>query len=178
MSESDLDVKKGKKQSPSLKARALRLLSMREYSRKGLEAKLKESAAKTLTRNPEIAEGENLPSAKPLSTQIEEVLDDFEARGWLSDERFAQALVRRRSERFGARKIQDELERAGVDASQSAELMKSLKETEFQRAQELWQRKFGVVAQEQKERARQYRFLASKGFSSDVVSRVVAGRSA
>ena len=82
-----------KKQSPSLKARALRLLSMREYSRKGLEAKLKESAAKALTRNPEITEGESLPSAKPLSTQIEEVLDDFEARGWLSDERFAQAFV-------------------------------------------------------------------------------------
>ncbi|OYW80198.1 MAG: RecX family transcriptional regulator, partial [Polynucleobacter sp. 32-46-5] len=61
---------------------------------------------------------------------------------------------------------------------ESAELIKSLKETEFQRAQDLWQRKFGVVAQEQKERAKQYRFLASKGFSSDVVSRVVAGRSA
>ncbi len=178
MSESDLDVKKGKKQSPSLKARALRLLSMREYSRKGLEAKLTESAAKILKGSPELLEGEGIPAAKPLSIQIQEVLDDFEARGWLSDQRFAQSLVRRRSERFGARKIQDELERAGVDARESAELIKSLKETEFQRAQDLWQRKFGVVAQEQKERARQYRFLASKGFSSDVVSRVVAGRSA
>jgi len=41
----------------------------------------------------------------------------------------------------------------------------------------LWLRKFGALATEQKERARQYRFLASKGFSTDVVSRVVAGRS-
>jgi regulatory protein len=178
MSESDLDVKQGKKQSPSLKARALRLLSMREYSRKGLEAKLTESAAKAFKNSPELPEGEDIPVAKPLSIQIEEVLDDFEARGWLSDQRFAQSLVRRRSERFGARKIQDELERAGINAQESAELIKSLKETEFQRAQDLWQRKFGVVAQEQKERAKQYRFLASKGFSSDVVSRVVAGRSA
>ncbi len=176
MSESDLDVKKGKKQSPSLKARALRLLSMREYSRKGLEAKLTELAARGTKVKPESLEEEDLLAGKALSTQIAEVLDDFETRGWLSDQRFAQALVRRKSERFGARKIQDELERAGVGSKESAELLKSLKETEFQRAQALWQRKFGVVAQEQKERARQYRFLASKGFSSEVVSRVIAGR--
>jgi regulatory protein len=103
-------------------------------------------------------------------------LDDFEARGWLSDERFAEALVRRRSERFGARKIQGELAQAGVDSSKTSELLRSLKDTEYQRAHELWQRKFGVLATEQKERARQYRFLASKGFSSDVVSKIVAGR--
>ncbi|MFM2029295.1 MAG: hypothetical protein RL517_486, partial [Pseudomonadota bacterium] len=114
---------------------------------------------------------------KPLNIQIEEVLDDFEARGWLSDQRFAEALVRRRSERFGVRKIQDELQQAGVDGAKTAELIKSLKDTEYQRAHDLWMRKFGTTAIEQKERARQYRFLASKGFSSEVVLRVVAGRS-
>ena len=46
MSELGSTVQKKKKQSPSLKARALRLLSMREYSRKGLAAKLEESAAR------------------------------------------------------------------------------------------------------------------------------------
>ena len=84
--------------------------------------------------------------------------------------------MRRRSERFGARKIQDELTQAGIDSSKTADLLKTLKETEYQRAHELWLRKFGVVASEQKERARQYRFLASKGFSSAVVSKIVAGR--
>jgi regulatory protein len=170
--------KNSQKQSPSLKARALRLLSMREYSRKGLEAKLKESAQRILKSDPELAHDKDSKSVQEISLQITAVLDDFEARGWLSDQRFAEALVRRRSERFGARKIQDELERAGVDSHQSAQLIGALKETEFQRAYELWMRKFGEVAQEQKERARQYRFLASKGFSSEVVSKVVAGRTA
>jgi regulatory protein len=173
MSELGDTAKKSKKQSPSLKARALRLLSMREYSRKGLATKLEESAARMLKMQPE--SGESTP-AIPLTAQIEAVLDDFEARGWLSDQRFAEALVRRRSERFGTRKIQDELAQAGVDGSKTADLLKSLRETEYQRAHELWLRKFGVLAVEQKERARQYRFLASKGFSSDVVSKVVAGR--
>jgi regulatory protein len=54
--------------------------------------------------------------------------------------------------------------------------MKSLKETEYQRAYDLWVRKYGELAQDQKERARQYRFLASKGFSSDVVGKIIGGQ--
>ena len=176
MSELGSTVRKSKKQSPSLKARALRLLSMREYSRKGLAVKLEESAARMLKFQSSEEETEVLAPAIPLTAQIEAVLDDFEARGWLSDQRFAEALVRRRSERFGTRKIQDELAQAGVDSAKTIDLLKNLKETEYQRAHELWLRKFGALAIEQKERARQYRFLASKGFSSDVVSKVVAGR--
>ena len=181
MSEFDSTGNKSKQQSPSLKARALRLLSMREYSRKGLAAKLEESAARMLKLKPVEEDAEASISAPalpetPLKAQIEAVLDDFEARGWLSDQRFAEALVRRRSERFGTRKIQDELLQAGVDSAKTADLLKNLKDTEFQRAYELWERKFGVLATDQKERARQYRFLASKGFSSDVVSKVIAGR--
>ena len=177
MSELGGAVKKSKKQSPSLKARALRLLSMREYSRKGLAAKLEESTARMLKHKATGEGSEEIAQTPPLTVQIEAVLDDFEARGWLSDERFAEALVRRRSERFGTRKIQDELTQAGVDSAKTVNLLRKLKETEYQRAHELWLRKFGALATEQKERARQYRFLASKGFSSDVVSRVVAGRS-
>ena len=111
-----------------------------------------------------------------MTLQIQAVLDDFEARGWLSDDRFAEALVRRRSERYGARKIQDELQRAGINSGKAAELIQGLRETEYQRARELWAKKFGILAQEQKERARQYRFLVSKGFSSEVVSKVLSGR--
>jgi len=169
---SELSSNKKAKQSPSLKARALRLLSLREYTRKGLAAKLAESEARWSKLG--IDQTEQTPES--INSQIDAVLDDFEARGWLSDERFAESLVRRRSERYGMRKIADELERAGVDAKQSAELLGHLKETEFQRAFDLWTRKYGALAQDQKEKARQYRFLASKGFSSEVVSRVLGGQ--
>ena len=162
------------KQSPSLKARALRLLSLREYSRKGMATKLAESEQRWARLSK--TELEESPLVKSTAVEIDAILDDFEARGWLSDERFAEALVRRRSERYGLRKIQDELERAGVDSSKSASLLKTLKETEYQRAYELWSRKFGVLAQDQKGRAKQYRFLASKGFSSEVVSKVISGQ--
>jgi regulatory protein len=169
---SELGSKKPK-QSPSLKARALRLLSLREYSRKTLAAKLAESEARWAKLG--IDQADKTPQLTAMN--IEAVLDDFEAQGWLSDERFAEALVRRRSERYGIRKIADELERAGVDSKQSAKLLGTLKETEFQRAYDLWLRKYGAKAHDQKERARQYRFLASKGFSLDVVSRIIGGQS-
>ena len=172
MSELASKSKERTKQSPSLKARALRLLSLREYSRKSLAAKLAESESRWAKLG-----GEQLEqNSESTSVQIAAVLDDFEARGWLSDERFAEALVRKQSERYGTHKIANELKRAGVDGAQSAALLQSLRESEYQRAYELWNRKYGLVAQEQKERARQYRYLASKGFSSDVVVKVIDGQ--
>ena len=115
-------LKASKFKSPSLKARALRLLSLCEYSRKDLGSKLSEYASQT-----EQAEGDT-------TLTIESILDDFEQRGWLSDTRFAEALVRRRSERYGMRKIQGELSRAGVSSEHSADLLEQLKLSEFARA--------------------------------------------
>lgn len=157
-------LKASKFKSPSLKARALRLLSLREYSRKDLGSKLSEYASQT-----DQAEGDT-------TLTIESILDDFEQRGWLSDTRFAEALVRRRSERYGMRKIQSELNRAGVSAEHSADLLEQLKLSEYARAKELWMRKFDMIATEPKERARQYRFLVSKGFNADLVARIISGK--
>lgn len=165
-------VAKKPKQSPSLKARALRLLSLREYSRKTLSAKLFESEARWAKLSAE----QSVLDPQLVASNIEAVLDDFEGRGWLSDERFAEALVRRRSERFGLRKIVDELVRAGIDSKRSTKLLGNLKETEFQRAHDLWSRKYGQKAQDQKERARQYRFLVSKGFSPEAASKGIGGQ--
>ena len=172
-----------KKQSPSLKARALRLLSQREHSRselaKKLGAYLSLQAKADRARNAQDqdqAQSQADTSALSPEIQIADVLDDFEKRGWLSDARFAEALVRRRSERYGVRKIKDELQRAGVSSDASATLLDGLKNTEFERAKELFERKFDGIAEDQKMRARQYRFLVSKGFNPEIVAKVIGGR--
>jgi regulatory protein len=105
-------------------------------------------------------------------------ISKYTSRKYLTTLRFANALVRRRSERFGVRRVADELQRAGVETGLIAQLTGELKETEFERAKALWARKFGQISSEQKERARQYRFLVSKGFSPDLVAKVIGGRSA
>jgi regulatory protein len=172
-----------KKQSPSLKARALRLLSQREHSRTELEKKLsdylrlqaKADRARD-AQDQDQAQSQADTTALSPDIQIAAVLDDFEKRGWLSDARFAEALVRRRSERYGVRKIKDELQRAGVTSDASAALLDGLKHTEFERAKELFERKFDGIAEDQKMRARQYRFLVSKGFNPEIVAKVISGR--
>ena len=172
-----------KKQSPSLKARALRLLSQREHSRAELAKKLGDwlslQAKADRARNsqdPDQEQGQADTPALSHEVQIAAVLDDFEKRGWLSDVRFAEALVRRRSERYGVRRIKDELQRAGVASDASARLLDGLKHTEFERAKELFERKFGGIAEDQKIRAKQYRFLVSKGFNPEIVAKVIGGR--
>jgi regulatory protein len=177
------DSVRSKKQSPSLKARALRLLSQREHSRSELAKKLggylSLQAKVDRANNAHDHDQEKSPSDTPAlshEVQIAAVLDDFEKRGWLSDTRFAEALVRRRSERYGMRRIKDELQRAGVARDASAVLLDGLKNTEFERAKELFERKFGKIAEDQKMRARQYRFLVSKGFNPEIVAKVIGGR--
>ena len=49
----------------------------------------------------------------------------------------------------------------------------ALKESELEAAREVWQKKFGAPAADANERAKHYRFLLTRGFSAEVVRRVV-----
>jgi regulatory protein len=138
----------------SLKARALRYLAAREHSRVELARKLARHAQ----------EDDN----------IEALLDQLEALKFLSAERFAQGLVRRRSERFGNSRILQELQQHGVPAD--ATLKAQLAQDEAQRAQQVWQKKFGQLPQDLHERGKQIRFLAQRGFSQSAISAVLRGR--
>ena len=104
---------------------------------------------------------------------VDQLLDWLVAHKYLSDERFVESRVSARSRKQGTLRIKLELSRHGLalEPAQAA----ALRETEFARAQALWQRKFGEVASEPKLRAKQARFLAARGFAADVVRRVVGG---
>src|SRR5512140_2812654 len=79
---------------PSLRARAMRFLARREHSRAELERKLSALAQ----------EGED----------VEALLDDLAARGWLSDARYAELAVRSKARRFGPLKVAHQLRAKGV----------------------------------------------------------------
>jgi regulatory protein len=104
---------------------------------------------------------------------VDQLLDWLVVHKYLSDERFVESRVNARSRKQGTLRIKLELSRHGLalEPQQAA----ALRETEFARAQALWQRKFGEVASDPKQRAKQARFLASRGFAADVVRRVVGG---
>ena len=138
----------------SLKGRALRLLSGREHSRTELERKLKAH--------------EETPG------QLAQVLDDLQAKDFISEARVVESVINRRAARFGASRIKYELLNKGLGAEAVAEAVNSLKASELDRAREIWRKKFGGPAPDAAGRAKQMRFLATRGFGGDVIRRVVA----
>ena len=107
--------------------------------------------------------------------EVEALLDDFSARGWLSDTRFAEQWTHQRGVRFGTQRLKHELRQKGVADETIAAALEEIADSEEARAQAVWQKKFGTYASEAGERARQARFLASRGFSAETIRRVVRG---
>lgn len=139
----------------SVKARAVGLLAQREYSRQALQDKL---------------------SSEDASPQeIEHALAQLEAKGLVNDARVVETLVHRRASKLGGMRLRQELQAKGVSPELVAETMAGLKDSELARALAIWQKKFGHVATDAATRNRQARFLATRGFSGDVVRQVVAG---
>jgi regulatory protein len=131
----------------------MRYLARREYSRAELHGKLL----------PHVQEDEDLDA----------VLDGLEKRDWLSDARAATQLVHAKRSRFGTQRITHELRQKGIAENLIADALPQLKETELAVACEVWKKKFGIVAQDEKDKARQVRFLQSRGFALDVVFKVL-----
>ena len=137
----------------SLKGRALRYLAGREHSRAELERKL--------------GPYEETPG------QLAQVLDELQAKDFISEARVVESVVNRRAARFGASRIRHELLNKGLRAEAVAEALVVLKCSEQERAYEVWRRKFGTSAPDAGGRARQMRFLLARGFSADAVQRVL-----
>jgi len=167
----------------SLKARAIGWLAQREHSRNELRRKLlrrarADAAADALAGRVDESEagapsGEGEAGAAEIEPAIDQLLDWLEAHDYLSQSRFAAARVHVRAGRQGAERIRQELARHGV--ALDAEALRGLRESELARAQAVWQRKFGSTAADAAGRARQARFLAGRGFSGEVIRRVVKG---
>ena len=146
---------KSSKTGPSLKARAIGYLSRREHSRHELARKLASHV------NPDDP------------AELDQVLNELEQGNWLSNERFAQSLVNRRAPGKGTIAVMHELRQHGLDSGQLESIRQQLADTELQRAQAVWEKKFGVPPASPKEKARQIRFMASRGFSAAVLGKIL-----
>ena len=101
------------------------------------------------------------------------MLDELASRGFLSEERFVESVIHRRASGHGAARIRQELSFKGISPDQMRESLAQLEPTELARAHALWSRRFGTVPDDPRDRARQMRFLMARGFSGDVVRRVL-----
>ena len=147
--------------APSVKGKALRYLSQREHSRAELERKL----TRTVQDFPE----------ETAQAQICAALDELAAKGLLSEERTAQSVLLSQGRRFGTRRLRQTLQAKGLAPDLVADTLQQARGTELERAREVWLRRFGQPPADATERARQMRFMAGRGFESDVIRRVVQG---
>jgi regulatory protein len=152
----------------SLRARALQWLSQREHSRIELRRKLLRAARRR--------DAENADTDDP-GPEVDALLDWLAANRYLSEARFVESRVHARSARFGNRRIVQELAQHGAELD--AGTAEQLKASELARARAVWQRKFGAApAADAAARAKQMRFLAGRGFSAEVIRRVIRGAEA
>ena len=105
--------------------------------------------------------------------EIPPLLEDFERRGWLSESRAVEQVVASRRGRFGAQRIAQELHAKGVAESAIAGVRRQLQASELDAARAVWQKKFAGLPRDAHERARQVRFMQSRGFALETVLRIV-----
>lgn len=138
----------------NLRQRALRLLARREHSRAELARKL---------------------AAYGQADEIETVLDGLESEGLLSERRYVEVLAHAYAGRYGSLRLAHALQRQGVHGQQAEHAVRLAREADLAACKALWQRKFGTPPRDQKEKARQYRFLLGRGYPAEVVARIVGG---
>ena len=135
------------KTEPTLRARAMRFLARREHSRAELKRKLA----------PSVGEGDDL----------EILLDDLSKRGWLSDARFAEQSIRSKARRFGPLKLAAELRARGVDEEAIAAGFVAAGAEGASSLERVWRSRFREAAGNERDKARQVRFLQGRGFPLD-----------
>lgn len=134
-------------------ARAVGLLARREHSKIELERKLAPHASD--------------------AEEVQQVMQRLQQQGLLSEERFVASLVRRRAAAKGNAVIFHELRQHGVSADVMEAVQQELRTSEYDRALAAWQKRFGSPPADKREQARQMRFLAARGFSGDIVRKLV-----
>lgn len=107
--------------------------------------------------------------------EIEALLDQLEQDQLLSNTRYVEMLAHARAGKHGSLRLKADLREKGVPEGDMHEALATAREQDLDAARMVWLKKFGAVPANAAERARQYRFLASRGFPIDVIRRVIGG---
>ena len=134
---------------PAALPTAVRMLARREYGRSELRARL-------------CARGIDAAS-------VDGALDELQRRGLLSDARYANAVVAQKAGRYGRRAIAYALKEKGIEASAAdAALGQLAGRDEVDEALALLNRRYDKPPANRNEKARQVRFLLSRGYAMSV----------
>jgi regulatory protein len=131
----------------------MRLLARREFARLEIEQRL-------------LAEGF-------AGSEIQTTLDELATLGYLSDARYARARARQKAGRYSSCHIAEELRAKGVDAQAVATAVTEAEIDDAATLAALWKRRFGHAPADEREKARQVRFLQARGFALAAILRLL-----
>ena len=121
-----------------------------------------------------LAYSESLEISK---VDLELVLDELENKDWLSDNRFSEQFVLSKKRKFGALKIAHELKLRGVNKSIINRVLRDIKDDEFLLAKKIWEKKFNQIPITIDEKAKQIRFMQSRGIQVTIIHQILSGKS-
>jgi regulatory protein len=131
--------------------RAVRLLARREHTRAELARKL---------------------AAHGTEEEIDTVLTELARAGLQSDVRFAESYVRGQAARLGAARLRQTLRTKGVAAALIDAQVADLP-GELDRARAVWAKKYAAPPADAREWAQQARFLQGRGFSVEIIRKLL-----
>ena len=140
-----------------LRNRALYYLAKREYS-------FQELVNKTLNYAEEL--GLNKKDCEFIISKLRE-------QNLQSDQRFCESYINSKKNKFGAQKIVFELTQKGVSEDLVATFIGELVNNEYDLALQVWNKKYSHVTQDINEKAKQIRFLQSRGFSFETIKKII-----
>ena len=151
--------------------KSLRLLQKKEYSKQELSQKLLQTATR------------NLPNFDSIEIQkiVEIIIKKLQNYNYINDERFAKINLQTKSYKYGNQRLIFDLQQKGISQEIINQNIEKFKENEFQRCLNLYIKKFKKTAEVNaensekynKEKAKQIRFLASRGFSLNTIYKVI-----
>ena len=144
-----------KPENKELLSRALALLSRRDASRAEFIAKL-------------IAAGYE-------KSEVEGAADWCLSQGFLNETRYVEGAARRLSAKYGVSRVTHTLRSKGVTEEAIAGITSDLKDNELAQARALWLRKFREPPADANAKAKQIRYLQSRGFSFAIIKQVIRG---
>lgn len=134
----------------NLKAKAIDFLSRRDYSYSELYNKLKKYSTDL--------------------DAIKSVVDEMVNHKYLNEERFVENFIYSKSKKYGGLKVKQLLQNKVNNQALINELYQEAEINEFAVARQIWERKFNnEIATTPKDRAKQIRFMLSRGFSLDLI---------
>ena len=101
------------------------------------------------------------------------LLEDFKKRGWLSEERYAEQIVHARKSKFGSMRVAHELREHGVAEELVEKAVAEVRQDELSNARAIWRKKYKQGPKNREEWAKQARFLQSRGFSFELIKKVL-----